>query len=132
MGDYRSTFFLSTHNDGTSNRDERDEHAVKSGFLKTPKEQKRKSKRTSAGAQIAQFVAFYGYAAYWNEMYETTDHIIPYKLFQLRYREMWHGLAAERINMAKAIRVGYGWATIPDKPGFKKEFKLEQDQAEGH
>jgi len=82
---------------------------------------------------IAQFVAFYGYGAYWNELYETSDHIIPHKLFQLRYREMWHGLAAQRINIAKAVRVGYLWATVEKKEQakFKKEFKQEQDQAEG-
>jgi len=44
---------------------------------------------------------------------------------------MWPGLAAQRINFAKAIRLGNGWTNMPDKPGFKREFQKELDTAEG-
>lgn len=64
-------------------------------------------------------------------MYETDDHIIPYKMFQLRYREMWHGYAAERLNMAKAINLGIGWVMAGDKPTFKRLLREEENQAEG-
>ncbi|KKN41952.1 hypothetical protein LCGC14_0718190 [marine sediment metagenome] len=44
---------------------------------------------------------------------------------------MWHGRAAERLNMAQAINLGIGWAMAADKPAFKRLLREEEEQAEG-
>lgn len=52
-------------------------------------------------------------------------------MFQLRYRELWHGRAAERLNMAQSINLGIGWAMASNKPAFKRLLREEENQADG-
>ena len=44
---------------------------------------------------------------------------------------MWAGFALQKMNMAKAIRLGIGWAISPAEAWFQKELQRERDIAEG-
>lgn len=84
-----------------------------------------------AGLMIANFIRFYGYDAWYNPSYPTTDKIVPHMMFFHMFSSIQNIEARERLNITHATFHSGAIINGADKAAIKRISDMEFDLASG-
>lgn len=84
--------------------------------------------RSPFGFMLGRFIRFWGWNAWQNEMWPTTDGVVPFKVFVQMYHTIPHVEAHEIENASYAAALGYARAHS-DGDNFKVQRALDSLRA---